>query len=1474
MARISPYAALAVLVAALVATPVVIAQAGAPASPAITTAQTSGGNAAADLDQCRNGPMSDPVVCTGSAWVNGNANAIQAHYLEGDSIVYRMRFDNLALTSHTVTIEWDSTQNGKHAIDYLTTYNRTEVGATPCSGVAGCAGATTFPIPVDPFVAADGVSQVPGVFTMYNGTITGASAYVRAGSFAGNSQTSITITFTAANATPVLAWSGHISTRADWGFDNSAVAISGSPYHMRLLDLDGQGGNQDRSLSTDAVVFPATITIVKDALPDDATSFPFTASGAEMSPASFGLVDDGVHPAARTRTFADLANFGSSRTITEGALPTGWALTNVHCSIATPSGTKLGTVTPDGDGAGPTATFDLEEGNAATCTFTNQFTKGNTETSTAIHTGEDHATSVTSVPLGSTVHDSATVSGTGFGAPTGQVTFAWYATNDTCTGTPANAGTVALTAAVADPSTSFGPLSAGSYSFKAAYAGDSNYDASDAACEPLHVSKADTTLVTSIHAGSDHTTSLTSAPLGSTVHDSATVSGTGYGAPTGDVTFTWFTDRDDCTGPSADAGTVTLVGGVAHPSMSFGPLPAGAYSFRAHYGGDANYNESDADCEPLRVTKADSTSVTSIHAGDDHSTSVTSVPLGSTVHDSAIVSGNAFGAPTGDVTFTWYTTASDCTGPADAAGTVTLVAGVADPSTSFGPLAAGEYSFRAHYAGDANYRPSDAACEPLTVTKASTRTVTEIHDGDEHVVTSVAAGATVHDLATVSGTGLGTPTGSVAFVWFANGSCDGTGTAAGTAELSAGIAHPSDTRGPLAVGSYSFRASYAGDRNYESSVGECEPLDVVKADASALTTIRDGADDSVAVTSVGLGATVHDEATVTGTALGAPTGTVTFTWYSTASDCSGPSTDAGTVPLVGGHASPSTSFGPLGAGQYSFRAHYNGDTNYRAADAACEPLSVDKADTSTSTVVHEGNDHDTSVDAVPLGSSVHDSATVTGTAFGAPTGTVTFTWFTERDDCTGASTAAGTVTLVSGTAHPSDTFGPLAAGTYSFRAVYNGDANYGASTGPCERLTVRKAASSTLTVIHRDGEHTNAVTSVPLGSSVHDRATVSGTGFAIPTGTVSFRWFTNGNCDGEGVAAGIVPLSAGVADPSSTEGPLAAGSYSFRATYDGDANYRPSVGDCEPLTVEKGDVTAVTTIHDGSHHAITTVERGATVHDEALVRGTPFGMPTGTVSFRWFSNGTCAGDGSAAGTLDLVDGLAHASETRVPNSGGQFSFRATYGGDANYRGAAAACEPLAVTAVDLAITKTDGGARPVVGQNTFTYTLEVDNLGPSDALSDATVVDVLPAEVEFVSYGALADGVTCESPSGRSLTCSVVNELLAVNDPPVQIAVVVRVVAGTTVAAITNVAIVTSPDDEAPCDVSATAITCNPSDTNNFASVTTPLTSVAGAVTESRSPGLAFTGSEGGRLAILGVVLVAVGGGCLVGARRRRARAR
>src|SRR5690242_3629975 len=111
----------------------------------------AGTNPSANIDQCANGPFTAPVPCSGLAWQNGNANEGNAHWKEGDSIAYRIKFANLASgTTHQVTIQWDTTKGGKHALDYVTSYNRTEnTGNDPCSGVSGCGSPTTFAIPPD-----------------------------------------------------------------------------------------------------------------------------------------------------------------------------------------------------------------------------------------------------------------------------------------------------------------------------------------------------------------------------------------------------------------------------------------------------------------------------------------------------------------------------------------------------------------------------------------------------------------------------------------------------------------------------------------------------------------------------------------------------------------------------------------------------------------------------------------------------------------------------------------------------------------------------------------------------------------------------------------------------------------------------------------------------------------------------------------------------------------------------------------------------------------------------------------------------------------------------------------------------------------------------------------------------------------------------------------------------------------------------
>src|SRR4051812_29959452 len=240
----------------------VIALAAVIALPGVAHAA----NPAATIDQCRNGTFAAQVQCVDSAFQNGNLGETNSHYREDDSVPFRALLTNLATgsTVHTLVIQYDTLQGGKHAYDYLTSYDRTETNAEPAQDVAGTTAGNCHSIPTDPLVTAAGVVQKSGCVSIWNGTITD----IQYGGTDAAGQRSVIVSFTADDPSVVIAWGGHIASQIDWGVGNSASAISGSPYHMRLLSLDdGSLGNMDRSLKASGItpVVPSFFTDVQGA---------------------------------------------------------------------------------------------------------------------------------------------------------------------------------------------------------------------------------------------------------------------------------------------------------------------------------------------------------------------------------------------------------------------------------------------------------------------------------------------------------------------------------------------------------------------------------------------------------------------------------------------------------------------------------------------------------------------------------------------------------------------------------------------------------------------------------------------------------------------------------------------------------------------------------------------------------------------------------------------------------------------------------------------------------------------------------------------------------------------------------------------------------------------------------------------------------------------------------------------------------
>ena len=366
--------------------------------PLAMTTFTDGPPKVQGLEQCQPGPNDITTFdCTSSGpdgWKNGNNDG---PYFEGDTVPYRSEFkDLLPTTQYRLQIEWDTSKGGKHALDYLRTFNATVLSADPCVGlgVGFCSSSDTFPIPSDiimqsdpEWIANSGI-QASGDFTLYNGTIDSVSIYTLeksdntlvtgancggGGCYDGDTSTYIDVFFTtnAIDSDLVLAWGGHIASRDDWGDANSAAFISGSPFHMRLNELsdvtnanDLNVGNTDRSLSAGAVIFPGFITITKAAFPFpvtevlDSTVFNFTFTGSGPLGPTFTLTDE------TSLSSGPLTDF-TTYTVAETSLPADWELTDIVCVDTSGLGFSGTIDVPNLD-----VDINLLEGQVIGCTFT------------------------------------------------------------------------------------------------------------------------------------------------------------------------------------------------------------------------------------------------------------------------------------------------------------------------------------------------------------------------------------------------------------------------------------------------------------------------------------------------------------------------------------------------------------------------------------------------------------------------------------------------------------------------------------------------------------------------------------------------------------------------------------------------------------------------------------------------------------------------------------------------------------------------------------------------------------------------------------------------------------------------------------------------------------------------------------------------------------------------------------------------
>jgi hypothetical protein len=444
----------------------------ATGAAAQAVAQASTG-AAFNLNQCADGtgytnPLAEATATC--SWVNGNVNGAKASYFEGDSLPYQTVITGLTPgAKYVLTIQWNTSSSNKHTLDFLTGYQRTVGNADPFSAVfqSGCT-PTSAAIPDQPDLAGTtagtdqhnilGTNSVNGLsngsFYMCGGTLGTLGPYSPiAGSNATYEQ--LAVPFTANGSTAVLAWAAHISTHLDWGAGNSAVSLSGSPFHTSLVQYTFNGtavniGSQDRSLALSAVIFPASIAINKTISNGPSNTFNFTlganpADNVNFTPAidttspapynftlsggtsrSFGIVYPGLIYPVSGSTFA-------AYTFTE-SVPSGWQTPSISC---TTSG-GLTAPGPIGNGTSPSVTFTPQEGDQIVCNYTNTANSDTVTLNKNVTPSTDNGSFNLSITPGGGSSCSNTVGGAGGSASCSEVYNAAVTVSETAGNTSTN----------------------------------------------------------------------------------------------------------------------------------------------------------------------------------------------------------------------------------------------------------------------------------------------------------------------------------------------------------------------------------------------------------------------------------------------------------------------------------------------------------------------------------------------------------------------------------------------------------------------------------------------------------------------------------------------------------------------------------------------------------------------------------------------------------------------------------------------------------------------------------------------------------------------------------------------------------------------------------------------------------------------------------------------------------------------------
>jgi hypothetical protein len=286
------------------------------------------------------------------------------------------------------------------------------------------------------------------------------------------------------------------------------------------------------------------------------SSFGYTTTGG-LVPSTFSLINGGTqsYPGQQAGSYSVTEN------LTAAQVTAGWTLKSLVCTGGT---TNV---------SGSTVNITLATGDNVDCTYTNHINKSPT-ISTLL--------SASSIEVGGTVHDSATLSGATADAG-GTVTYTVY-TDNACSLGAQPAGTKTVVNGVVPDSNAITFNSAGDFYWQAVYSGDGNNNPATSVCtsEHLVVTKAQPAI----------STAQNLLP-----NDDATISS--GNTPGGTITFNLFSPSDaTCAGTPAYTQTVNVSGNATYSTTNttFLATDTGTWRWQVDYSGDGNNKSATSAC--------------------------------------------------------------------------------------------------------------------------------------------------------------------------------------------------------------------------------------------------------------------------------------------------------------------------------------------------------------------------------------------------------------------------------------------------------------------------------------------------------------------------------------------------------------------------------------------------------------------------------------------------------------------------------------------------------------------------------------------------------------------------------------------------------------------------------------------------------------------------------------------------------------